>query len=97
MPWNFLSRLLLSHIPHSEFFITACGYQKGSIGAPRKRLYDVVVLEGELSTTGLDIPDLYGIVARRTGKDVFGGRVEQHMADLPMLWLDVPLYVWLNE
>jgi hypothetical protein len=46
------------------------------------------VLERELRQTGLDVPELYGVVARCTGEDVLGGGVEKDMANLPMTLLD---------
>ena len=46
------------------------------------------MLERELWQTGLDVPELYGVVARRAGKDVLGGGVEEDMADLPVALLD---------
>jgi hypothetical protein len=51
-------------------------------------LDNVVVLERELRQTGLDVPELYGVVARCTGEDVLGGGVEEDMANLPMTLLD---------
>lgn len=52
---------------------------------------NVVVLERELWQTGLDVPELYGVVARRASEDVLGGGVEEDMADLPVAVLDANL------
>jgi hypothetical protein len=46
-------------------------------------LDNVVVLESELRQTGLDVPELYGVVARCTSEDVLGGGVEEDVANLP--------------
>lgn len=49
------------------------------------------MLESELRQTGLDVPELYGVVARCTSEDVLGGGVEEDMADLPVAVLDANL------
>jgi hypothetical protein len=46
------------------------------------------VLESELRQTGLDVPELYGVVARCTSEDVLGGGVEEDVANLPTAVLD---------
>jgi hypothetical protein len=59
----FLRRLLLSHIPYAQFLVSARGDQVCAVGAPRQRLDNVIVLEGQLCGAGLDIPKLHSIVA----------------------------------
>jgi hypothetical protein len=39
-------------------------------------LHDIVVLEGELGLTSLDVPKLHGVIAGGTGKNALGGGVE---------------------
>lgn len=46
------------------------------------------MLESELRQTGLDVPELYGVVARCTSEDVLGGGVEEDVANLPTAVLD---------
>jgi hypothetical protein len=54
-------------------------------------LDNVVVLKRELWQASLDVPELYGVVAGRTGEDVLGGGVEEDMTDLPAAVLDADL------
>lgn len=85
---DFLRRLLLAYIPHAQLLVSARGHEQRTVGVPRQRLYNVVVLEGEVCDTGLDIPQLDGVVARGGGEDVLGSRVEEDMADFPTRLLD---------
>lgn len=46
-------------------------------------MHNVVVLKSKLGLTSLDIPELYSVVARGTGKDAFGSRIEQNVSNFP--------------
>jgi hypothetical protein len=84
MTLDFNCRLLLSHIPHAQLLVSAGGHKLRSIGAPRKRLYDILVLEGQFRLTCFNIPQLHRVVSRRGGEYVFGGGIEQDVSDFPI-------------
>lgn len=83
MSGNLLCRPFLTHIPHAQLLVSAGGDEERSVGAPGKRLDNVVVPERELGRASLDIPELDGKVTRRTGEDVLGRGVEEDVADFP--------------
>lgn len=73
---------LLAHIPHAQLLVARGGDKHGAVGAPRQRLHNVGVLDGDGGLAGLDIPELDRQVAGGRGENVFGGGVEEDMADL---------------
>jgi hypothetical protein len=75
--------LLLTDIPESQLLVARSGAQHVAVGAPGKRLDHVVVLEGQPGLAILQVPQLDSVVARRGREDVLGGRVEQHVTNLP--------------
>jgi hypothetical protein len=95
MSRHLLRRLLLSHVPYTQLLVSARGDQVCAVCAPRERLYDIVVFERELRSTGFDVPELDRVVAGCRGEDVLGGRVEQDVSDFAhvpaqlCLWGDV--------
>lgn len=76
MALYFNRRRFLSHIPNAELLVSARGDELGAISAPRKRLHNILVLEGQLRLAGFDIPQLHGVVSGGRGEDMVGGRVE---------------------
>lgn len=80
---NLLGRLLLANIPYAQLLVSAGCNELGTVGAPGQRLHNVVVLKGELSLAGFDVPEFDGVVTRRTGEDAFGGGVEEDVTDFP--------------
>ena len=83
MARHLLGGSFLAYIPHAQLLVSAGGNEQRSVGAPRQRLNNVVVLEAELRRACLDIPDLYRVVAGCASKYVLGGGVEEDMADFP--------------
>lgn len=71
---------LLAHIPDTELLVSRGRDHQGAIGAPRKALYDVGVLERQDRLAGANVPQLDREVARSRGKNVFRRGVEE---DLP--------------
>jgi len=81
-------RLLLTHVPDTELLVSRGSSQESAIGTPRKALYYIWMLEGEIRLAGADIPELDREVAGCGGEDILGGGVEENLANLPGRQLD---------
>ncbi len=77
----FMSGPLLTNIPYPELLVPRCCGQHGSIGIPRQALHNIGVFERVYSRPGANVPKLDGEISGGRGEDVFGGRVEENLAD----------------
>jgi len=80
------SALLLTRIEDTELLITASRSDEGTVLVPGAALDDIsVTTDREELITLLDIPQLDGVIAGRSGEHVVGAGVEVHSADLSLV------------
>jgi len=86
MTLDLTSALLLTRIEDTELLITAGRGDEGTILVPRAALDDIsVTTNREELVTLLDIPQLDGVIAGRSGKHVVGAGVEVHSTNLSLV------------
>ena len=79
---NSVSGPLLTDIPNAKLLVARSRNHHVAVCAPRQALHDIAMLQGEWGVSGLDIPDLDGIVARSGCQYVPCSWVEENLPDL---------------
>lgn len=77
--------LLLADIPDADLLVARRGDEEVAAGVPAQALDNVRVAQRQGSLAGGDVPELDCEVARGRSQDVFGGGVEEDVADLSVV------------